>query len=191
METFIHTFQVQDDSICDALIEYHKNNTETKDFGYTGFGKNSKIDKSIKESIDVVVPPYNKNPAILRYFNEVIDVGVEQYRKKYEFCSMPLHIKLPLNIQYYPPGGGFKKWHYERNAYAFDELSRVIVYMTYLNDVDDAGTEWLYQNFKTKAKKGLTVMWPAEWTHTHKGIISPDKEKYIATGWLNMSLDKY
>ena len=44
---------------------------------------------------------------------------------------------------------------------------------------------------KTKAKKGLTVMWPAEWTHTHKGIISPDKEKYIATGWLNMSLDKY
>lgn len=80
------------------------------------------------------------------------------------------------------------EWHYERNSYVHDELSRVLVYMTYLNDVDNAGTEWLYQNFKTEAKKGLSVIWPAEWTHTHKGIVSESQEKYIATGWLNMTL---
>jgi len=33
-------------------------------------------------------------------------------------------------------------------------------------------------------------MWPAEWTHTHRGIISTNKEKYIATGWLNMTVNK-
>ena len=59
---------------------------------------------------------------------------------------------------------------------------RVLVYMTYLNDVDNGGTEWLFQNYKTEAKKGLSVIWPAEWTHTHKGVIS-QQEKYIATGW--------
>jgi hypothetical protein len=118
---------------------------------------------------------------------------VKKYTEKFSYCENLSRFGVcePYNIQHYNPGGGFKKWHYERNAYAFNELSRVIVYMTYLNNVDDAGTEWFYQNFKTKAKKGLTVMWPAEWTHTHRGIISPDKEKYIATGWLNMSLDKY
>ena len=55
--------------------------------------------------------------------------------------------------------------------------------MTYLNDVKDGGTEFLYQNLKTKAEKGLTLIWPSAWTHTHKGIISPTKEKYIITGW--------
>ena len=190
MENFIHTFQVQDDSICDALIEYHKNNTETKDLGYTGSGKHTRIDKSIKDSIDVVVPTYSKDPSVLRYHNEVIKIGVEQYTKKYEFCNMPLQLRLPMNIQHYPIGGGYKSWHYERNSYMFDELSRVIVYMTYLNDLDNAGTEWLYQKYKVEAKKGLTVIWPAEWTHTHRGVVSTTQEKYIATGWLNMGLFK-
>ena len=67
-------------------------------------------------------------------------------------------------------------------------MSRALVYMTYLNDVSNGGTEFLYQEFKTEARKGLTLIWPAEWTHTHKGIVSPDKEKYIITGWFNLSM---
>jgi len=27
-------------------------------------------------------------------------------------------------------------------------------------------------------------MWPSDFTHTHRGIISKTKEKYILTGWL-------
>ena len=37
---------------------------------------------------------------------------------------------------------------------------------------------------KLKPKKGLTVIWPAEWTHTHRGIASMTQDKYIVTGWL-------
>jgi hypothetical protein len=33
--------------------------------------------------------------------------------------------------------------------------------MTYLNDVDDGGTDFLYQKLTTPAKKGLTLIWPA------------------------------
>ena len=55
--------------------------------------------------------------------------------------------------------------------------------MTYLNDVEDGGTDFLYQNIQTKAEKGLTLIWPSIFTHTHKGIISPTKEKQIVTGW--------
>ena len=36
-----------------------------------------------------------------------------------------------------------------------------------------------YQNIKTKAKKGLTLIWPSDFTHTHKGEISNKKHKYI------------
>ena len=58
--------------------------------------------------------------------------------------------------------------------------------MTYLNDVDDGGeTEFLYQDVKTKAVKGKTVIFPVEWTHTHRGIPSPTQDKYIITGWFS------
>ena len=56
--------------------------------------------------------------------------------------------------------------------------------MTYLNDVEDGGeTEFKLQNLKIKAEKGKTVIWPVDWTYTHRGIISPKQEKYIVTGW--------
>ena len=57
--------------------------------------------------------------------------------------------------------------------------------MTYLNTVENAGTEFKYQKLKTNAVKGKTVIWPATWTHTHKGIVSDKKEKIIITGWFS------
>ena len=56
--------------------------------------------------------------------------------------------------------------------------------MTYLNDVPDGGTEFLYQQLTIKARKGKTVIWPANYTHPHRGQISHKHEKYIMTGWL-------
>ena len=38
---------------------------------------------------------------------------------------------------------------------------------------------------KYKPKKGLTLIWPAIWTHTHKGVVSKKHTKYIITGWIN------
>jgi hypothetical protein len=58
--------------------------------------------------------------------------------------------------------------------------------MTYLNTVtDEGGTEWYHQNLKVNAEKGKTVIWPADWTFTHRGVPSPTQEKYIITGWFN------
>ena len=59
-----------------------------------------------------------------------------------------------------------------------------MVFMTYLNDVTDGGeTEFYHQQLKIKPKKGLTVIWPAGYTHVHRGITSNTETKYIATGW--------
>jgi hypothetical protein len=59
--------------------------------------------------------------------------------------------------------------------------------MNYLYDVPDCGTSWKYQDFEIEAKKGLSVIWPSDFTHTHKGIVSHTSEKWIATGWFNYS----
>ena len=57
--------------------------------------------------------------------------------------------------------------------------------MTYLNNVPNGGTMFKYQKLISPAKKGLTLLWPPDFSHTHKGEISKTHEKYIATGWLN------
>ena len=59
--------------------------------------------------------------------------------------------------------------------------------MTYLNNVDEGGTEFYYQKMITPAKKGLTLIWPTDWTHTHKGQISKTQEKFIITGWYSFN----
>ena len=87
----------------------------------------------------------------------------------------------PCQIQHYKPEEGFKKWHFERSSKA---ENRCLVFMTYLNDVPDAGTHFKYQDLTTPAEKGLTLIWPTDFTHTHKGQITKQHEKYILTGWL-------
>jgi hypothetical protein len=57
--------------------------------------------------------------------------------------------------------------------------------MMYLNDVDDGGeTEFLYQSKRYKPVKGRVLIWPAGFTHVHRGNPPLSGEKYIATSWL-------
>ena len=87
----------------------------------------------------------------------------------------------PPQIQYYKPGQGFKLWHCERIA---KNHQRCLVFMTFLNDVLEGGTHFKYQNLTVPAEKGLTLIWPTDFTHTHKGQITKKHEKYILTGWM-------
>ena len=61
---------------------------------------------------------------------------------------------------------------------------RVLVWMIYLNDVTDRGeTEFYFQHHFERPEEGKLVIWPADWTYTHRGIASPTQTKYILTGW--------
>tara|TARA_B110000503_G_C7031512_1_gene364207 strand:+ start:48 stop:587 length:540 start_codon:yes stop_codon:yes gene_type:complete len=179
MENFIYTFQV-DTTACDELIQYHKDNTEYKNIGTAGDGS---VRTDIKESVDVSFYNNSNSLAIKKYFTE-IQKGYTTYVQKFNIGHFQLQTETH-NIQYYPPGGGFKVWHYERTN---ETKNRQLVYMTYLNDVtDDGGTEWLYQDVKLQPKKGLSVIWPSDFAWTHRGIVSPTQEKWIVTGWFSYS----
>ena len=74
----------------------------------------------------------------------------------------------------------------ERALAEYPYALRHLVFMTYLNDCD-AGTEFLFQDIKIQPKKGLTLIWPSDWTFTHRGIVSTTQEKFIATGWTSLN----
>jgi len=177
MENFIFTFNI-DPTICDGLIEYHKENSEYKHKGTSGGGYNP----DIKDSVDVEFFNMSRDVRVCDFFY-VLHQAYEEYCKLYDLSVGALHTQVNNLIQYYPPGGGFKKYHMER--FSGDTTNRQLTYMVYLNDVPNAGTHWKYQDVKTEAVKGKGVIWPSDFTHRHKGIITETHEKWIVTGWFN------
>lgn len=181
VNNFIFSEYLNDISICDKLINYY-NNSE-KFIGKIGNGHT--VDVSIKDSTDCHLDPNNQ--LFKNYIDQLIFV-VNLYKEKFAFCDRysPWGITEHINIQHYAPTQGFKSWHTERVGATFPNCFRHLVFMTYLNDVTDEGeTEFFYQNIKFKPRKGLTLIWPADWTYTHRGVPSQTQEKYIITGWFS------
>jgi hypothetical protein len=180
MKTFL-----EDKSLCDKIIALH-NNSDLKVEGRIGNEKGEHVvDKDIKDSIDCVFD--NKTEEFSLYYEQLKKIA-NQYIEKFPYSGeyRAWGLLETINIQYYPLGGGYKDWHTERTRGTGVVAARHLAFMTYLNDVTDCGeTEFYHQKVKFKPKKGMTLVWPTDWTHTHRGIPSPSQEKYIITGWLS------
>lgn len=77
---------------------------------------------------------------------------------------------------------GYHVWHYE--SANRKDCNHLLTWMLYLNDVEEGGeTEFLYQSTRVKPKQGTLLIWPAAFTHTHRGNPPLSNAKYIVTGW--------
>ena len=80
------------------------------------------------------------------------------------------------------PTEGYHSWHSEDSPQT--NSSRTLVWSVYFNDVEEGGeTEFLYQNRRIKAVEGTLVIWPAGFTHVHRGNPPIGQDKYILTTW--------
>tara|TARA_R100000935_G_C2832025_1_gene165669 strand:- start:25 stop:681 length:657 start_codon:yes stop_codon:yes gene_type:complete len=184
--SFIGAWMLDDVSVCDKLLEKIKKENDRK--GTVGLADGTKIvDPKAKDSIDLSPDLYD--PDTYKYLIELQKI-LRAYIAKHPMCEhvAPFAINF-VNLQKYPKGGGYHQWHTERNGLFTSH--RHLVYMTYLNDISDGGeTEFLYQKLKVKPRKGLTLIWPVDWTHTHRGLPSMTEEKCIATGWYDFVGEK-
>ncbi len=93
-----------------------------------------------------------------------------------------------VNAQRYTAGeGGYPHWHSEvfPQLQHNEALHRILLFMFYLNDVDEGGeTDFYYQDRSVKPKTGRMVIAPAYFTHTHRGNMPKSNDKYILTSWL-------
>lgn len=182
-DDFIGEFFIDDLSVCDELItffESHDYAIRYKSQGECGHG----IDEKVKKSTDLTLDLTKDFPANQRYMQELQKCCLK-YIEKFPACDLnsPWAIIEPYNIQHYAPGEGYYAYHSERGGTSSLIPFRHLVWMTYLNDVPDGGTEFYHQKKYVPAEKGKTLIWPVDWTYTHRGVPSPTKNKYIITGW--------
>ena len=187
---FVGDFLI-DSAVCDRLVELHRacDRKGLVKRGRMGKGGNLVVDPEKKDSFDVsidLLPPDLLNEyGIERYYTE-LQRCLQRYQEQHPLLKQigTFRVTESPSIQHYRPGGGFKMPHFERAGYA--TTTRMLTWMTYLNDVKEGGgTHFVYQNHTFEARKGRTLLWPSDFTHTHVGVVSPTEHKYIITGWMN------
>lgn len=124
----------------------------------------------------------------------------EEFYTKLKYECLPLYLKeskIPelepklvisdYRIQKTNPTEGYHAWHMEHG-----ELfpNRVMAYTVYLNDVEEGGeTEFLMQSTRIKANQGKISIFPASYTHLHRGNPPISGVKYIMTGWVEYPVE--
>ena len=189
MTNFIHTIEgALSAEACTSLINQFEKSTDlhgpghaADESGVPAFLPDVKISTDI--SIDFNYQ-YIPGWEAVKDLNLALNNGIEEYKKKYETVDKIGSWKCYRwwNIQRYKPGEGYFEWHCE--AAGMDSNSRIMAWMCYLNDVKEGGgTEFNYDFPSLEPKRGNLTIWPAFWTHYHRGIVAPKETKYIATGW--------
>ena len=107
---------------------------------------------------------------------------VDEYLQAFNVLGLRKFLLHDLKLKEIPAGGGFHAWHYENGA--LDVAARQFVVQIYLNDDFDGGeTEFLYQQRREESVAGDIIIFPASYTHTHRGNPPFGGDKYIATSW--------
>lgn len=174
---YIHNSSLSTE-LCKDIIKQFDIDKHLSHEGVTSSG----VVKSIKDSLDLNIlhheNEWNKfKPVLFRELKKHVYIYLTQYNRRlldYEIDT--------LQIQRYEKNIGIFKTHTdELNTY---EKSREIVFMWYLNDVENGGeTCFPEQDIDVKPEAGKLVLFPSTWTYPHRANIPLSSNKYIITGW--------
>jgi hypothetical protein len=127
---------------------------------------------------------FNGVPAA-RMFFDGLQKCYDAYAEQFSILRDGKITGTAMKMQRTDPGGGYHIWHAEQNN--GEQAERVLVYMLYLNTLtqEEAGeTEFLYQQRRLQPVENTMVLWPAAFTHAHRGnTVFGERSKYIVTGW--------
>lgn len=178
------------DDMCDVIIDVFDNYIENKMTPeiekWTSVGEDQFPDGSMSRK-DEQLYLECVDLKLAMQLNTFIGQAFEQYVKHYGGITQnndPVS-SWTTKIQKTVAGGGYHKWHCENGVFMYRD--RVLTWMIYLNDIppeNGGSTEFLYQKLALHPKKGTIVLWPAAYTHMHRGgFLTGPIDKYIATGW--------
>lgn len=180
---------VYPEGFCEHLIKEFERHKES------GAGINRQrsdgVNKNLKDDFQIEISqtrfqfePFNDKDAKDLFYSglqKCYEDYVEMYASLAEINTRCNNIKMQKTSS----GGGYHVWHGEQGNN--EQASRGLVYMLYLNSLpqqSNGETEFLYQQRRINPVENTMVLWPAAFTHAHRGNPVYGKiAKYIATGW--------
>lgn len=178
---------------CDSLINFFEHSIQTNRV----WGRNNQsLNLQVKDFSTLATPlePIELTltnfpmKGVIEEFNKVFwDECYKIYCSEYEILNQyEKHTVRDYKLQKTKPSGGYHIWHSEGAGPLISK--RFATYILYLNDVDAGGeTEFLYQSIRLPPKKGRLCIFPASYTHTHRGNPPLSGDKYIMTGWIEFT----
>jgi hypothetical protein len=174
--------------LCDAVIDIFEN--KTKLFSENHFiknhqGLNRKDEAVFLDDFEIIMYEDTGNVTIIADVNNYLNLALEEYISKFSVLDNISIRSTRQKLQRTQKGGGYHQWHNEQDS--IDTCHRILTWSIYLNDVEEGGeTEFLHQSKRINARKGKILIFPASFTHTHRGNPPLSGDKYILTGWWNI-----
>jgi len=191
-ENFIRIYPKAFSSVfCDSIISYFnwcKDNNKT--WGRSNLNIHKKDEACLinPTNIEELNFDWENIKFILEEFNNKFwDIYYAHYSEEFSVLKeFGTHSILTYKVQKTSPGGGYHEWHAEQDCR--EHSTRIATYNVYLNTVEEGGeTEFLFQNKRIKAEKGDLCIFPASFSHTHRGNPPLSGDKYILTGWIEFN----
>ena len=121
-------------------------------------------------------------PILFRSIWEAISKCYSIYSEKY---NIDLQVaSYSTKIHRVNPSGGYHIWHHE---HGYSNPYRILAWHINLEVPKRGGeTEFLHQSIRVEPKVGQLTMWPAAFTHKHRGNPPLEGQKTYLTGWFQI-----
>lgn len=185
--------QIIPSNVCTTLVQ--ECNRYFDELFYPGTTM-SGVNPSVKKSMDfnfspaeltrLGIPGENFNP-----LHDAIDLALKRsvaaYVDEYpELGYAPRLYDSDYRLQHYPQAGGYYRRHYDGAPWDAGSLNmRILGLVMYLNTVERGGeTGFPEHGVKVPAIMGDIAIFPASWTHPHRGCTPISSEKWMISSFI-------
>jgi hypothetical protein len=213
MDNFIKIYEnALSNKLCKYFIDFFDEQEKLGKVWRGKTGTNKTSNKKVKDSIDLNLGYHQKLNVNLNKLSKYFDIvhnKFKEYMMYYQTDADTLYKEFfnsgidnilmnynnityenypswlgPVIHKYNPPNQGYHAYHADWGSSEEKAARRMMIGMVYLNDVEEGGeTEFFHQKVKIKPEQGTLVIWPAYFTHLHKGHPPISGSKYIMNTW--------
>jgi len=134
--------------------------------------------------IDLFYDNFILDNDFFKIFTNKLSNSLQEYKKLYPEIDLTESFwgLGSLRFKKFNKGKSFANFHSEQNLNYSNRVLSIQLYLTEHN----CGTEFYRNNIVIKSEIGRLAIFPAYFTHTHKGQVCPDNnERFIITGYIN------